>query len=142
MGIDLEAVEPKTYIHDEPKFSISYPGNWVVQDPTPLMDFNFRAVCETGFPNLTIHVDDVLENGLKESLKRACHFFSTSLGMDAVLISEIQTSLNDGSSAIEGEIELHSPNMFHQLVILVLLAQKGTELSVSVSARSCSNTKI
>ena len=109
-------------------YSISYPGNWVVQDPTPLMDFNFRAVCETGFPNLTIHVDDVLENGLKESLKRACHFFSTSLGMDAVLISEIQTSLNDGSSAIEGEIELHSPNMFHQLVILVLLAQKGNRI--------------
>jgi len=124
IGIGIETIEPKTYIHEKPKFSVSYPGDWVVQNPTPLMSFNFMAVYETSYPNLIVHVNDAPKSGLKESINDDSNYFSATLGMESRIIYEIQTRFNDGTSAIEAEIELQLPDKANQLVILVLIAHK------------------
>jgi hypothetical protein len=52
----------------------------------------------------------------------ASHYFSTTFGMENGAVSEIETSLNDGSPAIEGEIEAQLPDKPNQFKITIIIA--------------------
>ncbi len=119
---------PKTYTHPDLKFTVTYPGEWVVQNPTPMMSFEFMATSETWFPNLIVRIADASQDGLKTSISDASRFISQNLGMETRVISEIQTSLKDSTPAIEGEIEVQLPDKANQMIILILTVQKGDKI--------------
>ena len=128
LGISLEKKEHNTYTHPDPKFSVSYPGDWTIQDPTPLMNFDFMAVSECSYPNLMIHVHDASQIGLKDAVNDASTLYSATLGMETRVISENQTTLNDNTPAIEGEIEIQMPHKANKLMVYVLAAVKEDKL--------------
>jgi hypothetical protein len=133
-GIVVDHKEMKTYTHKDPSFSISYPGDWVIQNPTLMMHFDFMAVSDTVFPSLVVRVLDVPVGGLQESMDVVAQTISKPLGMESKVVSNIETSLKDGSPAMEGEIELQFRKA-NQLMLLVLNTVRGDKL-VSVVLRS------
>jgi NAD(P)-dependent dehydrogenase (short-subunit alcohol dehydrogenase family) len=133
-GIVVDHKEMKTYTHKDPGFSISYPGDWVIQNPTPMMQFDFMAVSDTVFPSLVVRVLDVPAGGLDESMDVVAKTISESIGMETKVVSRMETSLKDGTPAMEGEIELQLGKA-NQLMLLVLNTVRGDKL-VSVVLRS------
>jgi hypothetical protein len=133
-GFVAENKEMKTYTHHDTGFSISYPGDWVVQNPTPVMNFDFMVVSDTMFPSLIVRVFDVPTGGLNESVNVVAQTISESLGMESKVVSKIETSLKNGTPALEGEIELQFGNS-NQLMCLVLNSIRGNKL-VSVILNS------
>jgi len=133
-GFLSENEEMKTYTHQDTGFSISYPGDWVVQNPTPLTNFDFMAVSDTIFPSLVVRILDVPAGGLNESMNVVVQTISESMGMESKVVSKIETSLKNGTPAFEGEIELQLGNA-NQLMCLVLNTIRGNKL-VSVILNS------
>lgn len=127
-GVGSGKKRPQIYTHPNLGFSVTYPGDWVVQNPTPVMSFDFMAISETGYPNIIVRVVDASPGGLQESIKDASRFISNTLGMETRVISEIQASLKDGTPAIEGEIEVQLPDKANQMIILILTTQKEEKI--------------
>jgi len=127
LGFVGENKEMKTYTHQDPGFSISYPGDWVVQNPTPMMSFDFMAVSDTMFPSLVVRILDVPAGGLHESMNVVAQSISESMGMESKVVSKTETSLKNGTPALEGEIELQLRNA-NQLMYLVLNTVRGNRL--------------
>lgn len=134
LGFVSDNKEMKTYTHQDPGFSISCPGDWAEQKPTPMMNFEFMATSNTIFPSLVVRVLDVPKGGLNESMNVVAQTISGFMGLESKVVSKIETSLKDGTPALEGEIELQLPNS-NQLMYLVLNTIRGNRL-VSVVLNS------
>ncbi len=126
-GLVGEEKEMKTYTQKDPGFSISYPGDWVVQNPTPVMNFDFMAVSDTMFPSLIVRVLEVPAGGLSESVSAVAQTTSETMGLESNVVSTMESSLKDGTPAVEGEIELQFRNA-NQMMYLALNAIKGNKL--------------
>ena len=135
LGVGVDKKGMKIYTHQTPQFSISYPDDWVEQDPTPLMSFDFMAVSETSFPGITVRTLEVPIDGLKNSVEQAAQIISAATGLETRVVSQMPTSLRDGTPAMEGELEIQLPNKANQIVYLVLVAIKENKL-ISIALRS------
>ncbi len=128
LGFVGENKEMKIYAHQDPDFSISYPGDWIVQNPTPLMNFDFMAVSDVMIPSLVVRVLDVPAGGLNASMNAVGQIISLSMGgLESKVITQIETNLKNGTPALEGEIVLQLRNA-NQLMYLVLNTIKGNKL--------------
>ncbi|MBU2643879.1 SDR family NAD(P)-dependent oxidoreductase [bacterium] len=134
-GIILEQTELTTYTHPSPPFSVSYPGNWVEQKPTPMMSFDFMAISETWFPGLIIRINEAPPEGLTGSINRASQLIAAAFERESRVVSESQTSLKDGTPAVEGEIEVEFMDKANHIVFFILIAQQDDKL-VSISLSS------
>ena len=135
LGVGVDKKGMKIYTHQTPQFSISYPDDWVEQDPTPLMSFDFMAVSETSFPGITVRTLEVPIDGLKNSVEQAAQIISAATGLETRVVSQMPTSLRDGTPAMEGELEIQLPHKANQIVYLVLVAIKENKL-ISIALRS------
>jgi NAD(P)-dependent dehydrogenase (short-subunit alcohol dehydrogenase family) len=126
-GFVGEKREMKTYAHQDPQFSISYPGDWVVQHPTPVMNFDFMAVSDTMYPGMVVRALDAPSGGSHESMDVVARNISETLGMETKVVSKTETSLKDGTPALEGEIELQWGKA-NQLMLFVLNTIRGNKL--------------
>ena len=137
LGVGIDKKEKKTYTHQSPDFSISYPGDWVEQEPTPIKKFDFNAVSPTIMPDLTILINNAPPEGLKNAINSFSQVLSTGLGLKNEIISEKQSSLKDGTPAVEGEIEMEWFDGVNKVVILLLDAIQGDKIiSVQLSCVS------
>ncbi|MFX0201766.1 MAG: SDR family NAD(P)-dependent oxidoreductase, partial [Candidatus Hodarchaeota archaeon] len=137
LGMGIDKKEKKTYKHQSPDFSITYPGDWVEQNPTPIKKFDFNAVSPSVMPDLTILINNAPPEGLKNAIKSFSQVISTGLGLKNEVISEKQSSLNDGTPALEGEIEMEWFDGVNKIVILILNAIQGDKIiSVQLSCVS------
>jgi len=127
-GIGAGKKEMKTYTHQAPNLTVSYPGNWVEQKPTPVMSFDFMAVSEISFPGLIVQILEAPPDGLKDPIGGVAQILSAAVGAESKVVSEMQTSLKDGTPAVEGEIEVQLPDKANQLIYLVLAAIKGDKI--------------
>lgn len=127
-GVGSAERVPVTYTHLDPAFSITYPGEWVVQGPTALMNHDFMAVSETWFPNLIVRIVASPADGLLGAVKAAASYIAATLGAETRIISETPTKLRDGTDAIEGEIDIQSPDGAYQFTNFVLAAQKNNKI--------------
>ncbi len=125
-GIDRK--DNKTYTHHSPDFSISYPGDWVEQEPTILRKFDFNAISPFVFPDMTVVINNAPPEGLKNSISSFSRLFSDTAGMKNDIIYEKQISLKDGTPAIEGEIEIQRFIGASKAVVLILNAIHGDQL--------------
>jgi NAD(P)-dependent dehydrogenase (short-subunit alcohol dehydrogenase family) len=138
LSVGFKKKENKTYINKSPYFSISYPGDWVEQDPTVISKFDFGAVSPWGLPDIKIHIRDVRQDGLKNTLNHYSQFLATQLGIKNTIILEKETNLHNGTPAIEGEIEMEFDGV-NKFIILILNAVQGVKL---ISAQlSCVKNK-
>ena len=88
-------------------------------------------------PDLTILINNAPPEGLKNAIDSFSQGLSTELGLKNEVISEKQSSLKDGTPAVEGEIEMEWFDGVDKVVILLLNAIQGDEIiSVQLSCVS------
>lgn len=133
LGVIGDNKKLKTYTHPSPKFSVSYPEEWVEQKSTPLMSVDFMAVSESWFPGLIIRIMESSPDGLKGSVDRVAQRISEAIGMEASVVSEKQCNLKDGTPAMEGEVEVpfQKANQFMYLVLIVIKGDKAITVALS-----------
>lgn len=133
LGVGIDKKEKKTYINKSPYFSISYPGDWVEQESTILTKFDFNAVSPSGLPDMKIFINNAPPDGLKNSINSYSQFLSMQLGIKNKIISQKESSLKDGTPALEGEIEMGFDGINKFIILILNTIQEDKMISVQLT---------
>jgi hypothetical protein len=131
---------PGTYVNGWPRFTITYPKEWVERRPDPQMTFHTSAPGPVPFPTLIIApFPTYLLPGsalpslevFAESLSKALSGFAT----DVAVVSDKPSRLSDGSLAREVELKMVLNGA--PLNVMGLVAKKGDRwINTAVRSRN------
>jgi len=124
----------KTFEHPSPRFSMTYPADWM--ELHPIMDPNY--VFNAGFPgrDLLIHVSDIPSGLTLENTTKAVAEVLKLFGNEINIISDKQTQLKDGTPGQEGVIEYLLRGVMNMKLIIVSCFKDNKWIRVRVSGQT------
>ena len=81
-------------------------------------------------PDVTIFINSAPPEGLKNAVPSFSQILSKILGLKNEVISEKESSLKDGTPAVEGEIEMEWLDGANKVMLLLLNAIQGDKIII------------